>query len=68
MCGKFVVWIVLAALLFKLNECLAQNNSAQEPKIYSEVSGYFGIDYRYFPDSSLYGHRIQFFQAEFSMV
>ncbi|MCZ6520686.1 MAG: hypothetical protein O6848_04255 [Bacteroidetes bacterium] len=54
MCGKFVVWIVLAALLFKLNECLAQNNSAQEPKIYSEVSGYFGIDYRYFPDRALY--------------
>ena len=54
MCGKFVVWIVLAAISFQLNECLAQNNSAQEPKIYSEISGYFGIDYRYFPDRALY--------------
>jgi len=64
-CGKFVVWIVLAAILFQLNECLAQNNSTQEPKIYSEISGYFGIDYRYFLDSALYPGQ---HQSYFSML
>jgi len=63
--SKIVVWIVLTSVLFQLNECLAQNNSIQEPKIYTEVSGYFGIDYRYFPDSALYPGQ---HESYFSMV
>lgn len=65
MCIKIVVWIVFVPILFQINECLAQNNSIQEPKIYSEISGYFRIDYRYFPDSALYPRQ---HKSYFSMV
>lgn len=51
--NSLVVWILVIALLWQTNECLAQE-ADQEPKITFEVSGLFKLDYRYFPDEALY--------------
>jgi len=52
--ARFLVWLAaLAPLVLHMNECLAQD-TIQKPKMHTEVSGKFGLDYRYFPDEPLY--------------
>jgi uncharacterized membrane protein len=52
-------------LIFLLNPSLAQDN-IQKKKIYSEISGNFRGDYRYFPEDALYlGQHQQYFSAIF---
>jgi hypothetical protein len=69
---RFLIWLIaLSSLTWPSSKCLAQDTD-QKPKIHSELSGKFGLDFRYFPQEPLYlgqhGSYISvLFQPEFYM-
>ena len=61
----FMFGFGLVFLFFNTGMISAQDNS-EKPKIYSEISGNFKLDYRYFPDDALDPNQHQeYFSARF---
>ena len=62
---QFLTGLILIPFFFQLSPSRAQE-SAPKPKIYSEVSGSFRGDFRYFPDAPLYpGQHTEYFSTMF---
>ncbi len=63
--SRFMFGFGLVFLFFNTGMISAQDNS-EKPKIYSEISGNFKLDYRYFPDDALDPDQHQeYFSARF---
>ena len=61
----FIIGFGLMSMFFNIGTTSAQV-SIQKPKIYSEVSGNFRGDYRYFPEDALYpGQHQEYFSTLF---